>query len=112
MICEMELVWLSSLGERLQTSEDSDRVREGRALQALLEAHDELKKPHIQALTQATLTGGSERDAQLKAVSANLRAAVEAAGSESVPDQSHKEALKAAALAARSAILEIIGAPQ
>jgi hypothetical protein len=44
----------------------------------------------------------------LKAISDNLSAAVESANADELPDQTHKEALKAAAQAASSALLQIV----
>jgi hypothetical protein len=108
MISDMEIALLTALGERLQVAESSDNVREGRALQALLEAHDELKKPHVQALAQPTLLVDAERVIQLKSVAANLDAAVESAEANNYPSETHKEALKAAARAASAALRQIV----
>lgn len=112
MISQMEIDLLSSLRDRLQLSEDSDQVREGKALEALLEAHAQLKKPHVQALAQVSITLGNDREANLKAIASNLDIAVEAAGSDAFPDQSHKEALKAAARTASAAILQAVSVSQ
>lgn len=108
MISEMEVEWLKRLAESLQDEGDSDRVREGKALAALIEAHDALKAPHLANLHARE--SDSERNSQLEAVAATLDAAVASTAITQYPLQTHLEALKGAATTASNTLRGIIAA--
>jgi hypothetical protein len=106
MISDMEIALLNSLQDRLQISEDSDHVREGRALSALIEAHAELKKPHVRALAGAAVIDRVNQASTLRSIASGLSAAEEASRNDTIPDEAHKEALRVAVSNACAALLQ------
>jgi hypothetical protein len=108
MISAMEIEQLEALRDGLVEDSDSDKIRLGRALGALLEAHEELKKPHVQALAEPKLQLDYQRVLELKSLAGSLSASAVSAGRKDIPDETHKEALMASVRTASAEIIRIV----
>lgn len=106
MISEQEINQLREHSTQLKEQTDSDHVRLGHALAALIDAHDALKAPHLQAL-EGVVSGPAA--AAVKDISDTLDIAIAAAYAEDIPDQTRLVALRLAARTATAAMKGVTG---
>lgn len=105
MISDMELEQIREHAEALTEAHSSDDVRLGRAILVLLEAHAELKQPHVQAAA-APVTRDDKLET-MKRVAAALDAAWKASMA-AAPGPTKLEALRQAVFDARTELWKVV----